>query len=155
MSPWVWPALAWLALAGACSSPGPAEALTYTSLETPAAPRAIAGPAIVLLWRSDCAPCVAELAGLKEIERAAGTVPVVVAALEEAGSARAFLQRRGWSPTRSWRVVQDPRQVLTRIGGPPPRLPLAFAVDGDGRLCRRHSGLLGTDRVRQWVRQCS
>lgn len=139
----------------ACSGSSPSAVPKFRDLYGEGPVRTLEGPAIVVLWRSDCAPCVVELAGIGELERAARPAPVIAAALEDDVTARDFLERRDIVPRHAWRVVGEPAKVLTDVGGPPPRLPLAFAVRRDGSLCRRHSGLLGTDRVREWVKQCS
>jgi hypothetical protein len=33
-------------------------------------------------------------------------------------------------------------------------LPLAVAIDRQGRVCARKRGLLGTDQIKQWSQSC-
>lgn len=112
-------------------------------------------PAVLLFWRSDCAPCRLELGGLAGLEAAAGPGQLVTVALEEPGAARATLDTMTRKPSEAWVADRPAADVLVAFNGQPPRLPLAVALDSRGRVCERHLGLLGTDRVRQWVRECS
>ncbi|MDB5429600.1 MAG: thioredoxin-family protein [Caulobacter sp.] len=111
-------------------------------------------PRILLFWRSDCAPCRLELAAIGDLEAAAGSGRLMTVALEPAASARATLSSAAARPASSWFAKQAPARVLTAFGGAPPRLPLAVAIDRSGRVCASRHGLLGSDIVRQWVRQC-
>ncbi|WP_271145946.1 redoxin domain-containing protein [Brevundimonas sp. NIBR10] len=111
-------------------------------------------PAVLLLWRSDCGPCLIELQGWAGLERAARGRLVAVA-LEPAPPAAAASQRLGLPSTMVWTASEPASEVLTRFGGAPPRLPLAIAVDSAGRTCATHHGILGTDRAKDWMRRCS
>lgn len=144
--------------AGAAMAAARTPALSLTSLDRPGVSATLAdlkGKArVILFWRADCAPCLVELADLGAYEAAAkGRLSVV--ALQPAGAARAELDRRGIHPASAWASADDAAGVLTAFGGAPPRLPLAVALDRKGRICAVHHGLLGTDRVKRWVRQCS
>jgi thiol-disulfide isomerase/thioredoxin len=117
---------------------------------------ALAGhPAVLLFWRSDCAPCRLELGYLAGLEAAARPGRLVAIALEDAASARSTIARLPQPPTDAWVADRPAAEVLVAFNGQPPRLPLAVSLDRNGRVCQRHVGLLGTDRVHQWVRQCS
>ena len=123
------------------------------------APRALSAlsghPAILLFWRSDCAPCRLELSHLADLEAAAKPGRLVTIALEDARAARSTLTKMAPEPQIAWIADGDPAAVLVAFNGAPPRLPLAVALTRAGRSCERHVGLLGTDRVQQWVRECS
>jgi len=118
--------------------------------------RALAGrPAILVFWRSDCGPCLNELRGLAGLEAAAGQVPLVLVALEPRATAAPALARLGASPKIAWTARDDARRTLLAFSPPPARLPLAVALRASGAVCARRVGMLGADRVRTWVRQCS
>ena len=51
-------------------------------------------------------------------------------------------------------TAQDAGEVLLAYGGPPPRLPLAIALDAQGQVCGRRTGLLGTDQLKAWSSAC-
>lgn len=111
--------------------------------------------AILVFWRSDCAPCVLELRNLNALQAAAGAGRLIAINLEAEEAARSFLHREGISPANNWRALDTPASVLTALNGEPPRLPLAVALNDRGSICARHTGLLGTDRVKEWARRCS
>jgi thiol-disulfide isomerase/thioredoxin len=121
-------------------------------------PRSLAGlkgkPAVLVFWRSDCAPCLIELRGLAGLQAAAVPAPLVTIALEGPASAAEALHKMDVSPERAWLARTDARRTLLAFGAAPPRLPLSVALDSRGAVCAQHVGLLGTDRVRQWVKQC-
>ena len=75
-------------------------------------------------------------------------------ALEGAASAAQALRKIDASPELAWLSRTDARQTLLAFGPAPARLPLSVVLDSRGAVCAQHVGLLGTDRVRQWVKQC-
>lgn len=109
---------------------------------------------IVLFWRSDCAPCLAELSYLSRLQEVSGD-HVATVALEPATSARATLQRLGLSTHHAWAYEGDPMKVLTWASPRTPRLPLAIALKADRGICARRVGPVGTDHVAAWMSQCS
>lgn len=111
-------------------------------------------PRVLMLWRADCGPCLLELGNLKALEAGARPVDLVLVALDPPAVARDKLKAMGVTPARQWYALDDNAAVLTALGGPPPRLPLAVAMDR-GRICAKRIGLLGTDIVKQWARTCS
>ena len=112
-------------------------------------------PAIVLLWRSDCGPCLVELNGWSELQNAAQGGRLTALALEAHDSTDVATLARGYPRSAVWTSDEAPSAVLTRLGGAPPRLPLAVALKPDGHVCAVHHGILGTDRARKWIQQCS
>ncbi|MBE7220830.1 MAG: hypothetical protein INR64_20370, partial [Caulobacteraceae bacterium] len=74
--------------------------------------------------------------------------------LQPAATLRPALRRLGLADDATALVLEDPARLLARLGGAPPRLPLAVALRADGSVCDRHTGLLGRDRVRAWARAC-
>lgn len=111
-------------------------------------------PAVVLLWRSDCGACLVELDGLAGLRTATRNGRLIALALEDRASAGAAVRARGYPEAAVWTSPEAPAAVLTRLGGAPPRLPLAVALRPDGRICAVHHGILGADRARRWIQQC-
>lgn len=109
---------------------------------------------IVLLWRSDCAPCLVELSRLPALQAAAGKAAIVTLALESAARARATAQLRGISTTSGYVTTISPRTVLASSDGGLAFLPKAVALSADGKVCDTHVGILGTDKVREWAARC-
>ncbi len=116
------------------------------------------GPAIVLFWRSDCAPCLIELAHLAALDEAARPGRLITVALEPAAAAAAKLEDLGLAAGRAYAVAggeADAEAVLAAASEGGRRLPYAIALEGAGGICARHLGLLGTERARDWMRRCS
>ncbi len=113
---------------------------------------------VVMFWRADCGPCLAELADLPQLRKAAAPLRLQPVALDEApgrtGPLGPALARIGLSERDTLRGVGDPAALLTSYGGAPPRLPLAVAFDGAGRVCGRRTGFLGYDHLRAWAAAC-
>jgi len=112
-------------------------------------------PAVLVVWRGDCGPCLIELLHIGDLQAAAAPAPLVMLAVDEPARIRQALQRYKARPREIWVADAPTRDVLVALNGEPPRLPLALALDRKGGICARHLGLLGTDRVKDWVRRCS
>lgn len=112
-------------------------------------------PALIVFWRSDCAPCVEGLVHKPLLQSAAGKLRTLWVALEPAGKAQQALARFSIAPSDVYATTDDPARLLLTYGGAPPRLPLAVLLDGRGRVIDRRHGLLGLDTVRMWARRCS
>ena len=113
-----------------------------------------AGPAILMFWRPDCAPCLLELSDLKALRAAGRNALVIPVGLQPAAALRPALSRLGLNANDTLVTPEDPARLLVRFGGAPPRLPLAVAFRRSGELCGRHTGLLGRDQVRTWALTC-
>lgn len=145
-------ALALPALAGAV---GPGErAPRLERLDGAPLPSSGAAPDVLLFWRADCGPCLLEMADLAALRAAARPGRVTPVGLQPAATLRPALRRLGLDEADTATTREDPGALLTRLGGAPPRLPLAVALRSDGQVCGRHSGLLGRDQVRAWARSC-
>jgi thiol-disulfide isomerase/thioredoxin len=148
-----------LALALLAGPPAKAAPRDLRIEDLSGAPRSLASlagrPVVMILWRSDCGPCLVELQGLRGLQSAAAPAAVVTLSLDEtAAPARRALAKLDAHPRYAWRSLEPGGKVLTDLNGAPPRLPLAVAFDRKGALCARHLGLLGTERVQAWARQC-
>ena len=110
---------------------------------------------ILMFTRADCGPCLIELRHLSDLQAAAKPGALVVVALGEARAANTMLSKLQLPSSQGWRTDTGDAEALASFGGPPPRLPLSVAINAHGALCARRTGLLGSDVVRQWMRQCS
>jgi hypothetical protein len=109
---------------------------------------------ILAFWRSDCAPCLLELRAARDYAAAACPARFLFVGLEGGPDLAAAARKSGAPPEMLVRGVGSASAILTAYGGAPPRLPLAVAFRPSGALCAHHGGLLGTDRVRTWARDC-
>lgn len=112
------------------------------------------GPMILLFWRSDCAPCLLELSDLAALRASARNARVIPVGLQPAAALRPALARLRLRDDVTLRAVEDPAGLLVRLGGAPPRLPLAIAFRRTGQVCGHRLGLLGRDQVRAWSLAC-
>lgn len=109
--------------------------------------------AVVIFWRSDCAPCLDEIRQLTELRRAAHPMQIVTVGLENAEPLQAQLQRLNVEPHSAWYSLEDPAQVLAAFGTVP-RLPLTIALDAKGQICARRRGVLTPVLVAEWLADC-
>lgn len=155
LAPTLLTALAVVLLNGPSTAAAPA--LSLTSLDTPATTTTLArlegAPRVVVFWRTDCAPCLIELPMLEQLKPGPGSI--VLVGLDDGDAERRVLAQRAPDLHGAWAATGDAAAILTAFGGPPPRLPLAVAIDRSGRICARHHGLLGSERIESWIRQCS
>ncbi len=114
---------------------------------------ALPRPGVIVLWASWCGPCRDELARVAELEAAARPLPVTLLAIDPPQAARDALDRMHLASRAAFADARPPAEVLADWGAT--ALPLAVALDREGRVCGRKRGLLGTDQLRQWARTCS
>lgn len=144
----------------ACSPPGqatPPIGLTPLAHDaTPIALSSLKGTAhIVMFWRTDCAPCLIELEHFTALRAAAGGARIVLVALEDASTARSTMDRFDIPADDGFTPSQSAERTLEAVSNGGRRLPYAIALNPRGEICQRHVGLIGTDRIRDWVRTCS
>ncbi len=111
-------------------------------------------PIVLMFWRTDCAPCRLELGEFKALSQAAAPMAIQLVGLQAPEAVRQGLQAASLPADGSLWTAEDPGEVLRSYGGPPPRLPLAIALDAQGRICGRRTGLLGTDQLKAWSGAC-
>lgn len=109
---------------------------------------------MVVLWASWCASCKAEIARLPRLADAAAPLPIHTLAIDPPDLARRTLLERGQPIAGAYADGRSPRAVLDAWGGPGAALPIAVALDRDGKVCGRKLGLLGTDQLKEWAAKC-
>jgi thiol-disulfide isomerase/thioredoxin len=109
---------------------------------------------IVILFRSDCAPCRHELDILPGIAAHYPDVTMTLLVLRDDG----LLARKGEafhpSNLRIHNAEGADIQTMARYGNERHALPFSAALDAKGRICGRHYGLLGLDTIGQWREAC-
>jgi hypothetical protein len=112
-------------------------------------------PTAVVVWKASCAPCLEDLANLREIAARAPGWRIVTLALDDAKTARQAMPPQARGLGSRWHTVEPPAQVLAALNPSQPALPLTIAVDTSGEICARRVGLLGSDVLVAWRTQCS
>lgn len=145
---------AWAGASLGRAAAGEARAPVTLTLANAPSPLAADRPSVLVFWRSDCGPCLLEMADLVALQAAARPARVVPVGLQPPASLRPALARLHLADADSAWTRDDPTRLLVDLGGAPARLPLAVAFRADGTMCARHAGLLGRDRVHAWGRTC-
>jgi hypothetical protein len=109
---------------------------------------------IVLLWRSDCAPCLVELSRIAAFKEAAGSTRIATLALEPEAQARISAQRFSIPVENGFVTTRSMRQVLTSIRAGLLFMPTSVMISANGRICDSHIGILGTDKIAEWISRC-
>jgi hypothetical protein len=154
-------ALALPAQAGGGFLQTPVSALQYSGTTSPAVnlktalnQRQTKTGVIVLLWRSDCAPCLVELGRIAALQEAAGSTTITTLALEPATQARASAARFSIPVRNGFVTTFSTGQVLRSIGSKMILMPTSVMISSNGRICDTHIGILGTDKIRDWAARC-
>jgi hypothetical protein len=116
--------------------------------------RSIPHPAVVMLWGTWCASCGAEIKRVPALSASARPLPLVTLAIDPPAKAAAALSVAGLSTANAFADDRDPATVLSEWGGKGAILPLAVAIDRNGRVCGAKHGLLGTDQLHSWSKTC-
>lgn len=103
-----------------------------------------ARPLLLVLWRSDCAPCLAQLARL-----AAEPIPATAAETLLVNQGESLLANLRALGAHRDGALRDPGQRLQAAAGTP-GLPLTILLDRDGRVLEWHLGAFGSREWRRW-----
>lgn len=95
----------------------------------------LAGPAVVNLWATWCAPCRAELPDFQQVATARPDVRFVGIDVQETGDARAFLDDLGIT----FEQYVDERGLLAEELGAAV-MPITLVIDHDGSIAAQHLG---------------
>ncbi len=109
--------------------------------------------AVVMFWRSDCSPCLEEIAQIEELRRAAQPMVLITVGLESPESLRERLKQMRIAPHPAWYSLEDPGEVLATFGTVP-RLPLTVAFDSAGETCALRRGVVTATLIAEWARKC-
>lgn len=112
------------------------------------------GKAVALFWRSDCAPCMRELAALPELAASAPGMRFLVVSLESTAQAQHFVPHVLPDNVTVLAAGGDARKVLAAFGNRKPVLPFSVALHDDGSVCESRYGLTGSERVKKWMASC-
>lgn len=112
-------------------------------------------PRVILFWRSDCAPCLKEMAALPQLAQAHADMPILLIALENVQKTQAHLTPL---PANVHALVAqaDSREVLKTFGNDRQlALPYSLMQDAKGKPCGQRFGILAQENLKQWRKACS
>jgi thiol-disulfide isomerase/thioredoxin len=107
---------------------------------------------ILLFWASWCAPCRAEVINIANLQRAAGDMRVIIVPVEPRSSWRGLL--RSLRPDQLLVPRGGGLALMQRLAGPQAALPVAIAIDANGRVCASQRRGLTVERASEWQRLC-
>jgi thiol-disulfide isomerase/thioredoxin len=143
---------------GACPANAKPANLSFTvtdmngqkvSLET------FKGKVIVLdFWATWCPPCKAEIPGFVELQDAYGPKGLqFIGVAVDADDTPAMLKDFAAQFKMNYPVlVAGDRDDLQDAYGPMWGIPTTFIIGRDGRICRKHSGLVGKDKYEEDIK---
>lgn len=106
---------------------------------------------LLLFWRSDCPPCLHELALLPKIAKDNPTLSIVLISLQDEAHTRQHLTAMP-ANVHVWIAQNNGKEVLAAFGSQ--ALPFSVSLHSDGSACHTHYGILGTDTVKEWEKLC-
>jgi hypothetical protein len=111
-------------------------------------------PLLVIFWRSDCAPCMRELALIPALAKRYPRLPIALVSLQDATLTRAHLPQL---PENVHILLgkDEPRTLLAAFGNDKIlALPYSVMRHANGTLCSTHHGILAPDTLKQWLKAC-
>ena len=103
---------------------------------------------ILLLWRSDCAPCWQEATMLPDLARKFPTVHFTVLSLH------GDVTHDHW-PDNIDIDHDDTDAPFVRYGNMSKHLPFSVALHRDGSVCAGQDGLISETAIKMWTLQCA
>lgn len=107
---------------------------------------------LLVYFRSDCAPCMREMKILPEIAQEHEELTINIVSLN--GEGMHFVPPV--FPGNVHRMIPGERekQIIRNAQGKQIMLPFSAFLRTDGSVCGTHTGILGTDQVKQWADKC-
>jgi hypothetical protein len=79
---------------------------------------------------------------------------IALVSLEDTAATRKYFTSQPPDNITLLSAEGDGGKVLHMLGDTSEALPYSFFLKADGSLCDSHYGLLGTDRVDDWMKRC-
>lgn len=110
---------------------------------------------VVGFWRSDCPPCLEEMKALPQIATQHPETSMVFISLQDAQHTRKHI--KPMPPNVHLLVSKDDgRSLLAAFGNERVlALPYSVMLDAKGEICAKHNGILSSETISQWRKQCS
>lgn len=108
---------------------------------------------LVMFWRSDCAPCLEEMKILPDLAKKNASLTIALVSLQNAEATSANLPSLPHN-VQVFIAQGDGKEVLAKFGDEKLALPFSLMLNADGSVCKKHYGIIGTDIVKDWQKQC-
>lgn len=110
-------------------------------------------PALVIFYSNDCAPCHVEMNMLPELKQSMNGDHIVVVSLTPPD--KTLVEKlKGLDVQFIDASAQDVSVLLRAFNNQRLALPFSFMLDGTNSVCKRRTGLLGLNIIKEWRTQC-
>lgn len=109
---------------------------------------------LVLFWRSDCAPCLKEMAILPDIAKQNEDLTILLISLHDVEHTVSHLPKL---PSNVQKLVaKDDGRILLKNFGNERTLALPYSVmlSKQGAICEKQYGILSPIKIKEWRKQC-
>lgn len=148
-----------LTVASAAASDGPSlnsaylpESANPTFVDGDGRPAIMPSPAIILFYANWCAPCRVEIRSIDDLARAASPVPVIVVPWDAEARTRQAL--RNVAPAYLRYATGGAYRLMVKLAGPSGGLPVAVALDTEGKPCNIRRQALEASTVKAFLNRC-
>ena len=111
-------------------------------------------PALIMFWRSDCAPCLQEMMNLPDLAKAHADLPIMLISLQDAQHTRKHLSAM---PLNVHVLVAQNggKEVLMAFGNNRMlALPYNVMLNSKGTVCEWYYGILPSQKIEEWKKTC-
>ncbi len=105
-----------------------------------------------IFFRSDCPPCLQEIKIVPEIAKEHQELHIEIISLD--GVLHDPHVPEKFPSNVHLYAAANGEHEMTGFGNRNFALPFSVFISGDGKICRRHYGILGTERVTRWLKLC-
>lgn len=112
------------------------------------------GGALILFWRSDCAPCLLEASLLLEISESHPNLKIKLVALQNMVEFKKHPPKGLQGNVELFVSENNAAEILQEFGNTKSSLPFSVMLHSDGSLCETNYGILGKNEVNHWVKKC-
>ena len=128
---------------------------TYAQSGKKFEPKAYFGKkSIMMFWRSDCAPCLVEVAGFDKVRQAAGNIPIIMVVPSFNKKDQYFLQKPIKYSAHIVLYKGNYNKMLEYFGDPEGGVPYSVMFDENGKGCISNLGPVNSKTVKDMYAEC-
>ena len=112
-------------------------------------------PALLVFWRSDCAPCLQEMQHFPDMAAQNKDLPIMLISLHDVAHTRRHAPITA-SNVHVLVAENDGKAILSAFGNTRTlALPYSVMLDATGKVCGKYYGILSPDKIKEWRKSCS